>query len=174
MDAIPDDASMTTERLSLTPLAVGDADEMVGVLGDGRLHEFIGGSPATLDELRERYRRMVAGPEDPTELWRNWVVRTLDGGTAVGTVQATVTVGPGGRRTAEVAWVVGVPWQGRGYATEAAGALVDWLRGHGVAEVTAHVHPDHHASAAVARGAGLHPTAEHDDGEVLWTDAARG
>ena len=44
-------------RLDLSPSAgVADADEMVAVLADPALHEFTGGQPATLDELRDRYR----------------------------------------------------------------------------------------------------------------------
>ena len=45
------------DRLDLRPLAPADADEMVDVLGDPRLYEFIGGGPLTLDELRDQYRR---------------------------------------------------------------------------------------------------------------------
>lgn len=107
-------ATVVTPRLTLTPLAVDDAGEMVDVLGDERLHEFIGGRPATIGELRERYRRFVAGSGRPDEVWLNWVVRTNDAGEAVGTVQATVSVGADGRRTAKVAWIVGVAWQGEG------------------------------------------------------------
>ncbi|MDX2290691.1 MULTISPECIES: GNAT family N-acetyltransferase, partial [Streptomyces] len=61
----------------------------------------------------------------------------------------------------------GTAWQGRGYASEAARALVGWLRPR-VRTVVAHVHPDHAASAAVARAAGLVPTDEVQDGEVRW------
>ena len=62
--------------------------------------------------------------------------------------------------------MVGAAWQGRGYATESAQALVSWLRERGVVTITAAIHPDHAASAAVARRAGLVPTAEYADGEV--------
>ena len=78
----------------MTALAVGDAEEMATVLGDPRLHEFIGGTPATLDELRERYRRLAAGSGDPAERWLNWTIRTTDAGTAVGTMQATISTSP--------------------------------------------------------------------------------
>jgi RimJ/RimL family protein N-acetyltransferase len=81
--------------------------------------------------------------------------------------QATITGRTGGR-AAEIAWVVGVQWQGRGIATEAAGGLVGWLAGRGTQVITAHIHPEHHASAAVAAAAGLSPTGEMHDGEVLW------
>jgi RimJ/RimL family protein N-acetyltransferase len=69
---------------------------------------------------------------------------------------------------AEVAWVVGTPWQGQGIATEAARALVDWLGQQSVPAVIAHIHPDHQASAAVAAAAGLTPTDERHDGEIRW------
>ncbi|MEU3979441.1 GNAT family N-acetyltransferase [Streptomyces sp. NPDC026672] len=69
---------------------------------------------------------------------------------------------------AEVAWVVGAAWQGRGIASEAAGALVAWLGRRAVGTVVAHVHPAHLASAAVAARAGLTPTAETQNGETRW------
>ena len=64
--------------------------------------------------------------------------------------------------------MIGVDWQGRGYAAEAARALVAWLDSRGVATVRAHIHPGHAASAAVARRAGLAPTGQFGDGEQLW------
>jgi RimJ/RimL family protein N-acetyltransferase len=82
-------------------------------------------------------------------------------------VQATLTR-DGGRWTAAIAWVVGVPWQRRGYATEAALALVGWLGGQEVDEIVAHIHPGHLASAQVAARAGLRPTPDQVDGEQVW------
>ena len=161
----PGGGRIVTARLELVPLAVSDAEEMVAVLGDERLHAFTGGRPPTLDELRGRYARLVVGcSPDGTEQWRNWIARLRDG-RAVGTVQATITAAGG---EAEVAWVIGVPWQGQGLATEAARGLVAWLEAGGVQAITAHVHPDHHASAAVAARAGLAATGEMHDGERVW------
>ena len=165
------EAGIATERLALRPLRVADADELAGVLGDPALHEFIGGRD-TLEELRRRYAAMVAGPGRPGEVWRNWVVRRRADDAAVGTVQATLTRHGEGWR-AEVAWVVGVPWQGRGYAAEAARALVGWLEAAGVGEIVAHIHPDHVASARVAAGAGLVATADQVDGERVWRSGGR-
>ena len=165
---IPDDTTMFTERLTLTALTVDDADEMVHVLDDDRLHKFIGGRPATLDELRDRYRAFVSGPKEPGDIWLNWIVRQKQEQVAVGTVQATISTTADGGSSANVAWVIGGAWQGLGFATEAARSLVDWLRSRGVDVVTAHIHPDHHASAIVASRAGLHPTDEQYDGETVW------
>ncbi|MBG0829176.1 GNAT family N-acetyltransferase [Planomonospora sp. ID67723] len=153
---------ITTDRLVLEPLSVGHAEEMARALSDPALHTFIGGSPATLEQLRDRYARMVAGPPPGSaETWLNWVIR-LDGA-LVGYVQATVAP-----ERAMVAWVVGTPWQGRGVATEAALAMVARLARQGVTTVAATIHPDHHASSAVARRLGLVPTGERIEGEVVW------
>ncbi|GAA1964893.1 GNAT family N-acetyltransferase [Kitasatospora viridis] len=155
--------TIRTERLTLLPLLVEHAREMATVLADPALHRFIGGEPDNAPALLARYRRLVAGSPDPAVSWCNWVVQ-MDG-SLTGTVQATVT---DGGTTAEVAWVVGTPWQGRGIAREAARGLVGWLAGHGVRTVLAHVHPEHHTSAAVAAAAGLAPTERWQDGERRW------
>jgi len=168
------DAGITTARLDLVPLgranAAGLADEMVEVLSGPGLYEFIGGAPPTRAELRGRYARLAAGHSpDRSQEWWNWIVRLRpaeqDAGTAVGTVQATIT---GGGSQAEIAWVVGTAWQGRGFASESALALVGWLQARQVRVITACIHPRHHASAAVAERAGLHPTGEFQDGERVW------
>ncbi|MDX3382421.1 GNAT family N-acetyltransferase [Streptomyces niveiscabiei] len=154
-----------TARLGLLPLRVEYAEEMAGVLADPALYEFIGGGPGTVEEVRARYERLAAGAPEPGVSWLNWVVRLGEEGCLVGTVQATVVdAGP----RAEVAWVVGTPWQGRGIAGEAARGLVEWLGGMSVRTVVAHVHPEHAASAAVARGAGLVATGEWHEGEMRW------
>ncbi|MFE5486919.1 GNAT family N-acetyltransferase [Streptomyces sp. NPDC056527] len=152
-----------TARLTLLPLAVDHAQEMAGVLGDPSLHRFIGGTPLTPRALRARYERLVVGSPQAGVSWCNWVVRLEDGGPLVGTVQATVD-----GEAAEIAWIVGTPWQGRGIAVEAVRGLVGWLGAQGVRTLVAHVHPDHAASAAVATAAGLTPTDEWQDGEVRW------
>ncbi|MEV0177345.1 GNAT family N-acetyltransferase [Streptomyces sp. NPDC050803] len=153
-----------TPRLDLEPLRVEHAEEMAAVLADPALHTFIGGTPDTPEALHARYERLVAGSPDPAVSWCNWVLRLRAEACLVGYVQATVTTG-----AAEIAWVVGTPWQGRGLASEAARALVAWLTGRpGAPAVIAHIHPDHTASAAVAQAAGLIPTEERQDGEVRW------
>jgi RimJ/RimL family protein N-acetyltransferase len=68
----------------------------------------------------------------------------------------------------DVAWIAGVEHQGRGYATEAARALVVWLFDCGVEEIMAHVHPAHAASGRVASKIGMEPTGEWLLGERRW------
>ncbi|MGN9756388.1 GNAT family N-acetyltransferase [Streptomyces sp. SD31] len=155
---------ISTARLDLLPLRVEHAEEMAVVLSDPALHTFIGGTPHSPADLRARYERLVVGSPDPGVSWVNWVLRLRAESRLVGTVQATVT----GDHSAEIAWVVGTPWQGRGFASEAARGLVAWLGRRAVRTVVAHIHPDHLASAAVATAAGLIPTEEEQDGERRW------
>jgi RimJ/RimL family protein N-acetyltransferase len=159
-------STIRTDRLTLTPLAVDDADAMVDVLADERMYEYTGGRPPDLAALRERYQWLAAG-RSPSgdELWFNWITRLAPDDTPVGVMQATVAVDG---TTADVAWEIGVPWQGRGIASEAAAAVVDWLLDHDVAIVRAMIHAEHAASAAVAARAGLTATDELVDGEILW------
>jgi RimJ/RimL family protein N-acetyltransferase len=163
-------SEFVTDRLALLPLEVAHADELAVALADPALHSFIGGEPMSVADLRERYEHLVAGSPDPGVTWRNWATRLLETGELVGTVQATVT----GAREAEIAWVVGTPWQRRGIASEAAQAVVSWLEQRGVSVFVAHIHPDHRASASVAAAAGLAATDHWHDGEVRWERQSEG
>jgi RimJ/RimL family protein N-acetyltransferase len=160
-------SSIATTRLVLHPLRVEDAEEMVSVLDDPALHEFTGGQPSTLAELRDRFAAWTHGSGSDSELWLNWVVRRGADEMAIGAVQATVITGDDSS-TATVAWTIGTPWQHQGYAGEAAAGLVGWLAVQGVDSIAAHIHPDHGASARVAARAGLRRTDEVVDGEVVW------
>ena len=157
---------VTTRRLTLVPLSAGHAGEMAAVLADPELYTFTGGSPPTRQELRARYERWIAGSPDPAVSWCNWVIQLRGPGCLTGTVQATISTGD--EPAAEVAWVVGTPWQGQGIATEAAQALIAWLGRQSIKTVIAHIHPGHHASAAIAAAAGLAPTGQLQDGEIRW------
>jgi RimJ/RimL family protein N-acetyltransferase len=163
----PTDERILTPRLELAPVVADDAAELVEVFGDERLYVFLASRPTTAETLRASFARLAAArlaDREGTAAQRNWTVRRRDDGRAVGMLQAAFSESG---RAAEIAWAVGVPWQGRGIASEAAQAVVGWLERHGVATITAHIHPDHHASAKVATRAGLRPTGEYRDHEGI-------
>jgi RimJ/RimL family protein N-acetyltransferase len=163
---------IVTDRLRLEPLRVEHAAEAVTILGDTRLHEWTGGEPPSLDELTARYGRQAAGQSpDGTRGWLNWMLRRLSDGQLVGTVQATLYRFEPGRLEAELAWVIGADYQRKGYGREGALAMSGWLKASGVTRLTAHIHPGHDASNAVARSLGLVPTDVVHDAEVLWSDS---
>jgi RimJ/RimL family protein N-acetyltransferase len=169
---------------------------MVVLLADRALYTFYDDEASpTLDELRERYARQAVGRSpDGRDVWHSWIVRERASGAAIGFVQATVGATAGtssagadtaatpydGDRSAELAWVIGGRWQGRGYATEAAAAVLDAVRqnhprdaaatatGDHVTLVHANIAPGHVASESVARRLGLVPTDVVHDGETRW------
>lgn len=158
-----------TARLLLEPLRVDHARQAATAFGDFALHEFIGGSPSSEEQLRSRYERQVVGQSaDGTRMWLNWMVCRSTNMELVGTVQATVTHEEHGA-SAELAWVIATAGQGQGFAREAATAMADWLRTQRVGSLVAHVHPAHRASIGVARAVGMHRTATIVDGEERWT-----
>lgn len=169
MTVTPD---LTTKRLLLEPLRVEHADEMVDVLAPRELYAYYPEQDSpTLDELRATYTRQTRGhSQDGTQTWHNWIMRSRLTSEAIGFIQVTVT-----KDHAEIAWVVGVPWQGMGYASEAAGAVRDaCLRGdtgQTVVDVFCHIAPGHEKSERVARALGLHPTTRWHDGEIRWETA---
>jgi CubicO group peptidase (beta-lactamase class C family) len=164
---------LQTSRLILEPLRPDHAVEMVPVLAHPGLYEFTGGEPPTLEGLSHRYVLQSGGDPSGIETWLNWVIREQGTGSAAGFVQATVAAGG---RGADLAWVMGREHQGRGYATEAAGAMVEWLTRQGVRRFCAGIHPGNASSAAVAAHLGMARTGRVDsDGEEIWQlDATRG
>lgn len=155
---------MVTERLPLSPLRASDSDEMFVVLNDSSLHQFIGGAPLTRESLHERYRKLAKGaPADGTEVWLNYILRSIATGVAMGTVQATLK-----RDAASVAWIVGTQYQRQGFAQEATRALIQILKQLGLTRVTACIHADHVASQCVAAAVGFACTTRIEDGEQVW------
>ena len=160
---------LLSARLRLTPLAMADAELMHPILADAQLYRYTGETPPSDEELAERYRLLVAGSPDRLEEWVNWIVRLQGTGVPIGHMQATIF-----SDHAELAWLIGVPWQGNGFAKEAAGAVQGWLASCGAPSFAARIHPEHEASQAVARSIGLVPSSEVDaDGETVWVGSAQ-
>ena len=144
-----------------------DAPDLFALLRDPALHEFsTAPPPACSDEVQERIRRWESR-RSPTgdELWLNWTLRLKQNALAVGYIQATVS-----DVAAELAWVIGAPYQRQGYATEAGQCVATWILDYfKVAELRASIHPDHIASQRVAAHVGLRPSGEFThEGEELW------
>ena len=154
-----------TARLDLTPIWREHAKLLFAALSEPALHAHTGGAPpASVDALAHRFTAWEARQSpDGSELWLNWMVRARSGGEAVGYVQATVV-----ESHADLAWVIGVPWQRRGYASEAAGAVLAWLAGLGAGSVRACIKPEHAASQRVAERLGLLRSGAWIDGEEVW------
>jgi RimJ/RimL family protein N-acetyltransferase len=167
-------ARLTSARLLLEPLTddAQVAAEMVSVLSDPTLYLHTGGGPPDVVELRARYARQSRGVSpDGDELWFNWIVRTRPTSEAIGYLQVSLARDTG---VADLAWVIGVPFQRRGYATEAARAVVEWLSSRPEARcVTAHIARANVPSQGVAKRLDLTETTRIEDGEVVWEAGLR-
>ena len=117
-------APLATARLDLEPLAADHADAALPIFADPETYRYMTGEPRTDPvTLRAYFARLAAGSGRATEWWLNWMVFERETRRCVGWMQATVI----GAREASIAYVIAVPRQRRGYAREAAAAMVDWL-----------------------------------------------
>jgi len=118
---------------------------------------------AYIDSLPPEYRKEVS-PEWLARLEASanvdpWVhgfaVRHCAGGAVIGT--AGFTGPPDANGEVEIAYAIDAEHQGKGYATEAAEALVSFAYGHdGVRLVRAHTLPEANASTRVLAKCGFH------------------
>lgn len=157
------------DRLSLRPLRIEDAVAMVAVLADSSPYKFTGGTPPTRAELARRYAVQARGySADCSEEWINFIVLVGPQQEAVGFVQATIFKEG---KSAEISWVIGFPWQGRGYGGRAAELLVQDLVRREIRRIVAHIHPEHEVSQRIATRLAMAPTSTVVDGEVRWERA---
>lgn len=143
MTALVETTLIGTQRLELVPLRAEDAAELAAVLEGEPLHVLTGGASLS------------------------WALRRSDDAQLLGVVGA-LSVRRAGRRIVRVALLVGREWRGRGYASEAARAVVDWLWRNGASDVVAHVHTRDVAAQVVAARAGLEPTDDRIGDEQIW------
>jgi RimJ/RimL family protein N-acetyltransferase len=154
-----------TQRLELRPLMQIDAEEMFPILSDPAIYQFTHGDPPTsVEALTELYKvRESRQSPDGTEHWLNWIIRVRESNVAIGFTQATIA-----ENKACIAWVVGTSWQRNGYASEAARAMINWLKKTGITKIEAHIATDHVASKKVAENVGLHETDHFCGTEKIW------
>lgn len=115
---------LKTERLVLEPLTVAHADAMFDVLAEPELYRHLDyPPPPSLAHVRKVYAQLAAGHSpDGSERWLNWILIGPDRA-PMGFVQATVFE----PASAWVAYVLGSPHWGRGYASEATQAMLACL-----------------------------------------------
>jgi RimJ/RimL family protein N-acetyltransferase len=126
---------VNARAVELEPLCESHAAALFPVLADTDLWSLTDREPpSTLSELAARYRRLESRRSpDGSQTWLNWAI--VIGASPIGFVQATVE-----RGRAEIAYVVGRAYQGRGYASVAVSAMLATLRAdHGVARIVATV-----------------------------------
>jgi len=117
--------SIATSRLTLEPLGAAHAERLFEPFCDPALYKFLPGDPpASLDAMRERYRRLeMRRSPDGEQLWLNWAVKHRSAAYA-GLVEATVNKDA----SAHIAYFTFRDFQRQGFATEAVEAVLMGLK----------------------------------------------
>jgi RimJ/RimL family protein N-acetyltransferase len=143
-----------TERLIMRPVRVEDVDDLLAMHADPVTRRVFG--ERTGDQVEEWVERSEREWEERGH-GHLAIVDRADG-SFLG--RASLRFWPELDET-EVGWVLMPEGRGRGVATEAGGACVDWgFRDFAFPYVTAMIAPDNAASIAVARRLGMTPLRE--------------
>ena len=155
--------AIVTERLSLEPQVAAHAEEMFRVLADPAIYEHENEPPASVEWLRERYRKLESRRSpDGRERWLNWVLR-LSSAELIGYVQATVH--EDGR--ALIAYELASRFWGRGLAQEAVRAMIaELVRSHGVGRLAAVLKASNGRSRRLLERLGFAPASPGLRGEL--------
>lgn len=117
---------LRTERLTLEPVTARHADEIWPQLDDARMWRYFPElRPATLDALRRQYEKWQRGSSNAGEVWLNWLCRERSNAALVAAMQSTVFVR---ERVAYLAYAVYPLHQRKGYAREAAQAVIAYVK----------------------------------------------
>jgi RimJ/RimL family protein N-acetyltransferase len=137
-------------RLRAWTAEPADLDRLTDLYGRPEVTRWLGGPPSIpAPELVQRWARV----HRLNQLHGCWAIDPLDGGPPAGTVLLKPL--PNGVGEVEVGWHLHPDSWGRGYATEAARAVVDRAFDGGLPEVYAVVRPGNAASLAVCRRLGM-------------------
>jgi RimJ/RimL family protein N-acetyltransferase len=148
---------LETERLRLRGHGLRDFGAMLEMWADPQVTRFIGGKPSTKDEVWTRLLRYVGH-------WAilgygYWAVEEKATGTFVGEIgfaDFKRDMEPSLEGIPELGWALAGPAHGKGYATEAVAAAIDWGRGHFNGQrIVCMISPDNTPSIRVAEKCGF-------------------
>ncbi len=150
------DAARTvcTRRLRLRPWTSAPADlaRLADIYGRTEVTRWLGGPPTVPPAELVRRWAAISATDDR---YGCWAIEPRDGGPPAGTLLLKPL--PQGVGEVEVGWHLHPDSWGRGYATEAATAIIERAFADGVPEVYAVVRPGNEPSLAVCRRLGMQP-----------------
>jgi RimJ/RimL family protein N-acetyltransferase len=139
---------LQTQRLSLAPLAPGDGAEIAPIFADPNVMAHWDypeiEHPSTVDQL---IAAQIAAMNEDIGFY--WAMRRLEDNVLVGCCDVAEI--DWRHRRAEVGFVLGHPYWGNGYASEAMHAVIDHVAGLGLKRLTARIHISNHRSEALLR-----------------------
>jgi RimJ/RimL family protein N-acetyltransferase len=161
---------IVTARLRLRRSRPEDAEAISRYRSDPEVQRFQGWDRTDVEGVREEILEMASrAPGDPGG-WVQLTVEERGSGELVGDVGLSPVEGEPG--TIKIGYTIAPERQGRGYGTEAVGALVDLvLRDLGADVVRIHASADNVASIRLAEKLGFRFVRrfEHRDGDEVWS-----
>jgi len=148
---------LTTERLTLRPWRVDDAQAALDVYGHAEVTRWLSpdmDSVPNLAAMRLLLQQWIA--EDarlPAPAGRWAIHRNTDGRVIGGAILLPL---PPGNEDLEIGWQLHPDTWGNGYATETTHALATWAFSQDVQEIFAVVRPGNARAAATVRNNGMH------------------
>jgi RimJ/RimL family protein N-acetyltransferase len=143
--------SLETERLRLRPVTAEDVDDLVALHDDPLVARYL--------RVRDRewYERRIVASDEEWEQRGHGLTAILDRADGRLLGRTGLKYWPQFEET-ELGWVLRPQARGKGFATEAAGAVLRWgLKRFEPAYFTAMIRPDNVASIAVAERLGMRP-----------------
>ena len=125
VEGVSPDWPVETERLTLRPYVESDFEAIHAMRSDDEVVRYLYGEVLSPDETRNLLTTKIAGPSWNREGdWLSVAAVERASGDTVGDVSMRWV--SEGDRTAEIGFIFDPRHQGKGLATEAARALVDW------------------------------------------------
>lgn len=128
-----------SKHLVYEPVTQKHAKELKGILCDPKVYAYMNEATPTFEQLSESFKSKEIGPLGyrSHEVWIDYIARKKDSREAIGRVEATVI-----EHRAEVAYIFGRSYWGKGYGSESLLWLQHLLRKeYGVREFWATVTP---------------------------------
>ncbi len=156
---------LTTERLVLRRIRPDDAEIMYRYRTDPDLCCYQGWDPENIETVHEFVAEQMALAPDTPGTWFQFIICLGETGRMIG--DCGITFPPDENQQAEIGYTLIPEHHGHGYATEAAGALLDYLFNDlGKHRVIASTDPRNAGSIAVLERLGMRKEAHHI--ESLW------
>lgn len=144
--------TLTTDRLLLRDFTTGDVDAVHAYAADPEVCRYMEWGPNSREQTGEFVDEMVAAAARPDRTSLTWAVTV--GGVLVGACMLAVTSAQ--HRRGEVGYVLAREHWGKGYATEAAAAVLAFARDElGLERVEATCRPGNVASQRVLAKLGM-------------------
>ncbi len=158
--------SLRTTRLKLDAFTADDAVELHALFADPDTHT-IGSGPFTAFEQTERWiANRVTAQHDHGLCW--YALRCLETGLMIG--NCGMLTGRTGFEEPEIGYMIHAPHRDRGYATEAAAAVLQQCQAAGLRRVWASIRPHNIASRHIVTRLGMRlgRTDNDERGELLF------